>query len=136
MLNSCMDYFIRIYGALLYTETQAYETFLLHAKKRRHSKKRWEGIYRSLVRDTLRHTSIIAEPIVHPTGFGATRHGWRGSLGFDEYLDDAKLTLVEYLVQLSHVREWDTMSYHECRVELPGDDVVVEDFLPVRVDWG
>jgi hypothetical protein len=83
-----------------------------------------------------RHTSIIAGPIVHPTDPRSTRHGWRRGLGFDEYLDKAKFALVEYLVQFSHVREWDSVSYHERRVELPGDDIVVEDFLPVRVDWG
>ena len=102
------------------------------------TRKENEIFQRKKRRDLLseRHTNIIAEPTVHPTSFRATRHGWRRGLGLDEYLDDAKLTLVEYLVQLSHVREWDTMSYHESRVELPRDDVVVEDFLPVRVDWG
>ena len=73
-------------------------------------------------------------PIVHPTRLGASRHGWRRSVGLDKYLDDTKFALVERLVQFVHILERDPVGDHERRVELSGDDVVLEDLVPVQMN--
>lgn len=52
-------------------------------------------------------------------------------MGLDKYLDDTKFALVERLVQFVHILERDPVGDHERRVELSGDDVVVEDLVPV-----
>lgn len=52
----------------------------------------------------------------------------------DEYFDDAKFTLVECLVQFSHVFERCSVGDHERWVKLSGDDIAVEDLVPVQVD--
>ena len=73
-------------------------------------------------------------PIVHPSGLGTPRHRWRRSLGLDKDFDDAKLSLVKRVVQFGHVFERNPMSDHERRVELSGDDVVVENLSPVQMN--
>lgn len=73
-------------------------------------------------------------PIVHPTGLGTARHGWRRNLGLDEDLDDAKFTLVECSVQFGHIFKRNPMGDHERGVELSGDDVVVENLVPIQMN--
>jgi len=73
-------------------------------------------------------------PIIHPCGLGTPKHGWRRSLGLDEDFDDAKLALVKHVVQFGHVFERNPMGDHEPRVELSGDDVIVENLAPVQMN--
>ena len=81
-----------------------------------------------------RHAMIFTAPIVHSTGLGAARHGWRRSFGFDKDFNNAKFTFVEYLVQSGHIFERNPMGDHECRVELSGDDVIPEDLVPIQMN--
>lgn len=73
-------------------------------------------------------------PVAHPTGVGTASHGRRRSLGLDEDLDNAKLTFVEYLIQFGHILEWNPMGDHERRIELPGNDVILQDLVPIQVN--
>ena len=74
-------------------------------------------------------------PIIHSGGLEQPGRRWRGSLGLDEDFDDAESTLVKRVVQFGHIFERNPMGGHERRVELSRDDVVVEDLVPVQVDW-
>ena len=80
-----------------------------------------------------RHTTFTT-PILHLAGLGTASHGWRRSIGLNEDLDDAKFTFVKLVVHFGHSFKWDPMSDHEGRVEFSGDDVVVEDFVPVQMN--
>lgn len=74
-------------------------------------------------------------PVIHAASLGASSHGLRRSVRLDENLDDAKFTLVKCVVQFSHILERHSVSDHERRVKLSGDDIVVENLVPVQVDW-
>jgi hypothetical protein len=80
-----------------------------------------------------RHTTFTT-PILHLAGLGTARHGWRRGLGLSEDLDDAKFTFVKLVVHFGHIFKRDSMRDHEGRVELSGDDVVVEDLVPVQMN--
>ena len=75
-------------------------------------------------------------PIIHPRGLGKAGHRRRRCLGLDKDFDDTKFTPVKRVVQLGHIFEWNPMCDHERRVELSGDDILVENLSPVRMNRG
>ena len=119
-------------GNAYYRRTYVYFIFIAYRRKKR-NKTRHLRLQELEVTEE-RSTRIFVSPIIHPSGLWAPRHRWRRSLGLDKDFDDAEFALVKRVVQFGHVFERNPMGDHEPRVELSGDNVIVENLTPVQMN--
>jgi len=83
-----------------------------------------------------RHAGILTTPIIHTASLGTAGHGRGRRLGLDKHLENADLAFVVHAIQFGHIFKRNPVGDHKRRVELSGDDVVLEDLVPVQMDGG